>query len=38
MEQVKSVLSGQTNQGETSVQVEDDTLAADQIVLAWNGL
>ena len=38
MEQVKSVWSGQTNLGETSVQVEDDTLAADQIVVAWNGL
>jgi hypothetical protein len=38
MEQVKSVWYGQTNQGETSVQGKGDTLAADQIVVAWNGL
>jgi hypothetical protein len=38
MEQVKSVWSGQTNRGEIGVQGEGDTLAADQIVVAWNGL
>jgi hypothetical protein len=38
MEKVKSVWSGQTNRGEISVQGEGDTLAADQIVVAWNAL
>jgi hypothetical protein len=38
MEQVKSVWYGKTNQGETSAQGEGDKLAADQIVVAWNGL
>jgi hypothetical protein len=38
MEQVKSVWPGQAKQGKTSVQGEGDTLAADQIVVAWNGL
>ena len=37
MEQVMSVLSGQTEGRETSAQGEGDTLAADQIVVAWNG-
>ena len=38
MEQVKTVWSGQTKQGETSVQAEGDTLAANQIIVTWNGL
>ncbi len=38
VEQVKLVWSGQTKRRETSAQGEGDTLAADQIEVAWNGL
>lgn len=38
MEQVKSVWSDQTYQRETSAVGCGNTLAADQIVVEWNGL